>query len=61
MARYMSASIFTFPAFTMQVLEQLNVFAEEDIDSAAEALNDVSSISRYLNFKLDNKKYGVVF
>lgn len=27
----------------LQVLEQLNVFAEDDIIAAAEALNDVSS------------------
>lgn len=27
---------------SLQVLKQLNVFAEEDIDTAAEALNDVS-------------------
>lgn len=27
----------------LQVLEQLNVFAEEDVDSAAAALDDVSS------------------
>lgn len=31
--------------FPLQVLEQLNVFAEEDVNAAAEALNDVSVIS----------------
>lgn len=29
-------------SFCLQVLEQLKVFSEEDIDTAAEALNDVS-------------------
>lgn len=29
---------------SLQVLKQLNVFAKEDIDTAAEALNDVSFI-----------------
>lgn len=32
--------ILMFPS--SQVLEQLNVFSSDDVDSAAEALNDVS-------------------
>ena len=32
----------------LQVLQGLNVFAEDDIDLAAEALHDVSSISLIL-------------
>ena len=30
--------------FLPEVLEQLNVFAEEDVSAAAEALNDVSLV-----------------
>lgn len=33
-----------FSFLKYQVLEQLNVFADEDIDAAAEALNDVRLI-----------------
>lgn len=47
----------------MQVLEQLNVFANEDIDAAAEALNDVSLYSNkvyvlYLGFLMPISYYG---
>lgn len=34
--------------FSSQVLAQLNVFADEDIDAAAEALNDVNLVFPYL-------------
>jgi len=36
---------FSFSFLKSQVLEQLNVFSDEDIDSAAEALNDVRIIT----------------
>ena len=36
---------FSFSFLKSQVLEQLNVFSDEDIDSAAEALNDVRIIA----------------
>lgn len=36
--------------FEFQVLEQLNVFAHDDVDAAAEALNDVSFFTSLLGF-----------
>ena len=36
---------FSFSFLKSQVLEQLNVFSDEDIDSAIEALNDVCIIA----------------
>lgn len=35
----------SFSFVKLQVLEKLNVFAEEDVDSAAEALNDVCIVT----------------
>lgn len=35
--------------FPLQVLHQLNVFSEDDVDAAAEALNDVSFRVHFLS------------
>ena len=47
----------------LQVLEQLNVFAEDDISAAAEALNDVSLSTEMLilySILLPNLRSGLV-
>jgi len=43
----------------LQVLNQLNLFSEDDVDSAAEALNDVSF--RPLRAEIDKNREIVLF